>query len=371
MVFLHEKLRFLCAGSGLTISFLIFSLLHEKLVKTEYVEYSFNNNTSNNSNNNVESHKENFYYFQTLLAILCLLNSIIGGVLHQVFDEKPDTTSPFLYFSDSIVNVLTTLCSSYALKWVSYPVQIIAKCASPIPTLVLSVLIGKCHYKWQKYLFTVLLVAGVSTFMYDSTKLQKGLKDSLWYGEILLAVSLLMDGLCGGIQDRIRHTSGPPPFAMMSKINGYSSVLVIIGAFSVNEVTQFIDFCSRFPHVLINIGILAVVNVIGQSFVYMILTTNGSLSCSFVTTVRKLLSILLSVIFFNHSIEFYQWIGLAVTFSVLFLDTIYSDYGDGIEEEKLEKPPIEVISNDNQGYIKEIVVIPIDSHLNAVGKGLN
>lgn len=286
--------------------------------------------------------------------------------LHKVFEEKKDTTALSLYVSNSVVYVITTLCSSYALTWVSYPVQIIAKCASPIPTIVLSVLIGKCSYKWHKYVFTLLLVAGVSLFMYDSTKLQKGLKDSLWYGEILLAISLLMDGLCGGIQDRIRHTSGPPPFAMMSKTNSYASIFVVIGAVSVNEVTPFVSFISRFPHVLYNIGLLAVVNVIGQSFVYIILTTNGSLSCSFVTTVRKLFSILLSVIFFNHKIEVYQWVGLAVTFGVLFLDTIYSDNGN--ESEKSQIPGDEEKSHDNPAYIKE-TVIPIESHTVAYSCG--
>lgn len=208
--------------------------------------------------------------------------------------------------------------------------------------------------------------------MYDSTKLGNGLTDSLWYGEILLAVSLLMDGLCGGIQDRIRHTSGPPPFAMMSKINAYSSILVIIGAFSVNEVTQCIEFINKFPHVLYNITLLAVVNVIGQIFVYIILTTNGSLSCSFVTTVRKLFSILLSVIFFNHYIEVYQWIGMGVTFGVLFLDTLYDDNGNEMEEEKhTQTPRIDDMTHDNPAYIKEIV-IPIESHsVNNNGKSLS
>lgn len=293
------------------------------------------------------------------------------AALHKVFEEKTDTTPLPLYLSNSLVYVLTTLCSSYALKWVSYPIQIIAKCASPIPTLVLSVLIGKCSYKWHKYVFTLLLVGGVSLFMFDSTKLQKGLTDSLWYGEILLAISLLMDGLCGGIQDRIRHTSGPPPYAMMSKTNTYATIFVIIGAVSVNEVTQFVSFIGRFPHVLYNIGLLAVVNVIGQSFVYCILTTNGSLSCSFVTTVRKLFSILLSVIFFDHNIEVHQWVGLGVTFGVLFLDTIYSDNGN--EKEKSQITNDEEKSHDNSAYSIKEVVIPIESHsvVNSRGKSLS
>lgn len=291
-------------------------------------------------------------------------------MLQKAFEEKEDTTSMTLYLSNSLAYVLTTLTSSYALKWVSYPVQIIAKCASPIPTLVLSVLIGKCSYRWHKYVFTVLLVAGVSLFMYDSSKLQKGLKESLWYGEILLAVSLLMDGLCGGIQDRIRHTSNPPPFALMCQTNLYAAMFVIVGALCVNEVTEFLSFVNRYPHVLYTIGLLTVANVIGQCFVYVILTTSGALACSYVTTVRKLFSILLSVIFFEHKIFVYQWVGLAVTFGVLFLDTIYSDSnGDDLKLSQDDTTTFQNESHDNPTFIKE-VVIPIESHTNC-GKSLS
>lgn len=69
MVFLHPKIRFLCASLGLTISFIIFSLLHEKLVKTEYSPVVIRD---------APPHKEHFYYFQTLLAVLCLVSSLVG-----------------------------------------------------------------------------------------------------------------------------------------------------------------------------------------------------------------------------------------------------------------------------------------------------
>ncbi|XP_063704768.1 solute carrier family 35 member B1 homolog isoform X2 [Culicoides brevitarsis] len=347
MVFLHPKVRFLCASLGLTISFIIFSLLHEKLVKTEY--------SSQLDVRDASPHKEHFYYFQTLLAVLCLVSAIVARVLHKVLGEKTDTTSVPLYLSNSFFYVLATLCSSYSLKWVSYPVQIVAKCASPIPTLVLCVLIGKCRYRWHKYVFT------------------KGLQESLWYGEILLAVSLLMDGLCGGIQDRIRHTSEPPTFAMMSQINLYSAIFVIIGATSMNELSEFLSFVNRHPHVLYNIAVLTIMNVIGQIFVYAILTTNGSLACSYATTVRKLFSILLSVILFRHVIQWYQWVGLAVTFGVLFLDTVYSD-NDDLDDGKLSHASQETISttttfqkesHENPAFIKD-VVIPIESPLHTV-----
>lgn len=86
-----------------------------------------------------------------------------------------------------------------ALKWVAYPVQVVAKSAKPIPTIILTALIGKRTYTWKKYMFVVLIVVGVALFIYEDRG-GKGLKEKLWYGELLLLVSLILDGLCGGLE---------------------------------------------------------------------------------------------------------------------------------------------------------------------------
>lgn len=86
-----------------------------------------------------------------------------------------------------------------ALKWVAYPVQVVAKSAKPIPTIILTALIGNRKYTWKKYLFVLLIVIGVALFIYEDRN-DKGMKEKVWYGELLLLASLILDGLCGGFE---------------------------------------------------------------------------------------------------------------------------------------------------------------------------
>ncbi len=56
--------------------------------------------------------------------------------------------------------------SNKALMWVSYPTQVVGKSCKPIPVMVLGVLLGRKRYPALKYLFILLIVAGVALFMY-------------------------------------------------------------------------------------------------------------------------------------------------------------------------------------------------------------
>lgn len=89
--------------------------------------------------------------------------------------------------------------SNMALQWVAYPTQVVAKAAKPIPVLLLGVLLGRKNYALKKYFFIFLIVTGVVCFMYKEGKTNQA-QESFGIGEILLFLSLSMDGLTGAIQ---------------------------------------------------------------------------------------------------------------------------------------------------------------------------
>lgn len=79
--------------------------------------------------------------------------------------------------------------------------QVVGKAAKPIPVMILGVLIGRKVYPLQKYLFVFLIVMGVVLFMYkDQSKKTSTESMVLGIGELLLFLSLTMDGLTGAVQ---------------------------------------------------------------------------------------------------------------------------------------------------------------------------
>lgn len=80
----------------------------------------------------------------------------------------------------------------------------VGKAAKPIPVLVLGVLIGRKSYPLKKYLFILLIVIGVVLFMYkDQGSSSSGENAAFGIGQLLLILSLTMDGLTGAVQVRI------------------------------------------------------------------------------------------------------------------------------------------------------------------------
>ena len=117
---------------------------------------------------------------------------------------EKDTTRSSYYAMCSLTYLAAMVTSNKALSWVNYPTQVIGKSCKPIPVMVLGVLVGRKRYPLLKYLFILMIVAGVAMFMYkDGSK--KGAQEGeglIGVGEILLLVSLTCDGLTGAVQVR-------------------------------------------------------------------------------------------------------------------------------------------------------------------------
>lgn len=69
--------------------------------------------------------------------------------------------------------------------------------------MVLGVLLGRKSYPLKKYLFISLIVIGVILFMFKENKGGTGYESQAFgIGELLLFLSLTMDGLTGAVQVR-------------------------------------------------------------------------------------------------------------------------------------------------------------------------
>lgn len=190
--------------------------------------------------------------------------------------------------------------------------------------MLLGVLIGRKSYSIQRYCFVFLIVVGVVLFMMKDGKAGAVANDQLaGIGEILLILSLSMDGLTGAIQERMRAAYSPTAKHMMLSMNGWSSVLVGIALVFSGEIFEFIGFASRYPHVLYQLGLLAITGSLGQLFIFIMVASFGPLSCSIVTTTRKFFTVLFSVIFLGNPLSSKQWFGAVLVFVGLFADAVF------------------------------------------------
>lgn len=235
--------------------------------------------------------------------------------------QKEDKTPKLYYVSSALTYLLAMVTSNMALQWVPYPTQVVGKSAKPIPVMILGVLIGNKRYDLKKYVCILMIVIGVALFMYKDGKVNSSVnEESIGLGELLLFLSLSMDGLTGAIQDRMRAATSPSGKHMMLGMNGWSTIMVAIALLGTGEFIEFLAFAAKYPYLWINLGMLALTGALGQLFIFMMVSAFGPLSCSVVTTTRKFFTVLCSVVLFGNVLVVRQWYGAILVFAGLFAD---------------------------------------------------
>lgn len=247
--------------------------------------------------------------------------------------------------------------SSWALKFVAYPMQVIAKSSKPISVMMVGLFICK-RYTIQRYFFVLLIVIGVVMFKLFESKEGKRVKvndDSAWFdaankeqiiGMALLVLSLFMDGVLGAIQDRMRALYSPTSRQMMLSMSFFGFVFSTFLALGKGELVAVYEFAQQHPNVIWHLFTLGIAAACGQFFIFAMVSSFGSLACSVTTTVRKFFSVVFSIIFFGNPSTLLQWISAIIVFSALLLDTFF---GKGKQKpENHETEDIEIGETDQK-----------------------
>jgi solute carrier family 35 (UDP-galactose transporter), member B1 len=218
------------------------------------------------------------------------------------------------------------VCGNMALRWISYPTQVIAKSSKPIPVMILGVFLAHKRYTIQKYLFVLMIVVGVVLFIYDGDKAGKA-KDkeeaNSHLGLLFIGLSLLADGVLGGIEDRMREKTKPTALNFMFKINAFTAMFLIVGTIATGEMKEFIEFATKYPDLYTKIALAALSGSMGQIFIFMMISEFGPLPCSITTTLRKFFTVIISVIFMGNPLSLQQSIATAIVFAALFADALW------------------------------------------------
>ncbi|XP_071520565.1 solute carrier family 35 member B1 [Panulirus ornatus] len=303
-----HRAKFLIYAAGIFFLYFYYGVLQETITRTKYGE-----------------EKEKFTYSLALVFFQCIVNAIYAKIMGKfVLDQGEDSTRRLYYASCALTYLLAMVSSNMALQWVSYPTQVVGKSCKPIPVMVLGVVLGRKSYTWKKYVFIFLIVVGVAMFIYKDSKASPAAgSTSLGLGEILLLLSLTMDGLTGAVQERMIAESKTKSGHMMLNMNLFSIGYLAIALLVTGELFSFAAFVQRYPDVITKMLIFSICSALGQFFIFLMVSDFGPLPCSVVTTTRKFFTVLGSVILFGNKLSPRQWAGTAFVFSGLTLDAAY------------------------------------------------
>ncbi|XP_019637760.1 PREDICTED: solute carrier family 35 member B1-like [Branchiostoma belcheri] len=304
---LSERTRLLTCFFGIFTCYFYYGIIQEKITRGTYGE-----------------DKDKFRYVQSLVFIQCIVNAAFAKMMcYFAAPGVKDTTPNWLYGICATTYMGAMLASNQALQHVNYPTQVLGKSCKPIPVLILGVLLARKRYPLAKYLFVLLIVAGVAIFVYKDNVQAKADDHVFGWGEILLLASLTMDGLTGVSQEKMRGEHQTNSHHMMYNMNFWSIGILAVCIGVTGEVFSFLKFLEKYPYVLGNMFIFSLTSALGQLFIFVTVTNFGPLTCSIITTTRKFFTILASVIIFQNPMLPRQWLGVLLVFSGLAGDSYF------------------------------------------------
>lgn len=189
-----QKQKFFLYAAGIFITYFYFGIIQEKITRGRYSYETVEENRT------ITVKNEKFTYSLIIVFVQCVINFIVAKIAAFLWHQGEDKTHRLYYASMSLTYLLAMICSNMALQWVSYPTQVVGKSAKPIPVMILGVLLGRKSYALRKYIFVFMIVFGIILFMLKDKKSAASDESSLGLGELLLCLSLIMDGLTGAIQ---------------------------------------------------------------------------------------------------------------------------------------------------------------------------
>ena len=169
---LPREVQLLIASAGIFMSFSFFAIKQEDVYKRAYGG-------------------EYFAYTFFALVIERGINALVALVGMMALGKSGLRIPHLDIFNSGVSQVVAMAASNEALRYVSYPTQVLGKSCKMVPVMAGGIVLGGKTYSTIEYLQVLMITMGVVVFNFGGKKKAGGSADSP-YGLALIAFSLLM-----------------------------------------------------------------------------------------------------------------------------------------------------------------------------------
>ena len=310
VLFSPKALKVLGCVVGVVGSLVVYGILQERIMTRPYGE---------GVDEEIFSYSVFLVLNNRLLAVCaasCILRAIRGNV-------RP-VAPIYSYAVVSASNVVATTCQYEALKYVSFPVQTLGKCAKMIPVMIWGALINQRRYDVGDVAVAACITLGCTIFgLYGdvTNKYAKGDKNTSMYGVALMLGYLGFDGFTSTFQDKLFKGYQMETYNQMVWVNLCSATLSLFWLVSDSSLAEAFKFIERHPSVMMDVVVLSTAAMLGQLCILYTIREFGALLFATIMTTRQFISILLSCIIFMHPLTLPQWGGTCMVFGALYYNS--------------------------------------------------
>merc|ERR1712048_169607 len=222
------------------------------------------------------------------------------------------------YLAISFSNVYASACQYEALKYVSFPVQMLGKSFKMMPVMVWGMAVSGKSFSVTDWMIAFAVTGGVVEFLMTGPISSHGDGGNSSYGLMLLAGFLALDGFTSTFQEKLFKEHTTSKYNQMLYINLGSCVISSFTLVASGRLSSALGFTMAHPGFLHDGMMLSASAVAGQWFIYSQVKGFGALVFAATMNVRQVVSILISYAKYGHSITMLQIVGLCVIFGALF-----------------------------------------------------
>eukprot|EP00727_Mastigamoeba_balamuthi_P009845 m51a1_g5483 hypothetical protein (371) ;mRNA; f:313744-315177 len=245
---------------------------------------------------------------------------------------------------------LSLWCANRAMLYLDYPTQTLFKSCKPLPVFLMGLLCFRHGYSIKRGIPVLFVTVGLCGFMYLKVVSEKGTFSKSgpgWKGTAFVCCALSLDGVTGYLQDLIckgfytdSHKRSIAPWHLMLFVNLFSASYALAVEVVTGELIPTAVFVVSHGSLLTYIVAFALTSALGQLFVYYLVSAYDSLTCSIVTTLRKFLTIVLSIFWFGHMILPLQWAFIFTVFAGIGIEVFLSNAnGSGAAKSSMSPAP--------------------------------
>lgn len=261
--------------------------------------------------------------------------------------SAPDGTPPFRYSYCATSNILSSVCQYEALKYVSFPTQVLAKSCKMVPVMCMGYAVSRRSYAPLDWLVALAVTCGVLAFKRSEAGGRPGAggaghagAEPELLGYALIAGYMAFDSFTSNWQEALfKKYPAVTPLQMMRQVNLFSATFTAVGLLLTSEAFTMPAFLARHPDCAMHIAAMSLCSAVGQLFIFFTIKQFGALVFATINTVRTLFSVVLSFFVFGHAINSGEAMGIASVFAALGFQVVAKWRRRASSAPEAAKPP--------------------------------
>lgn len=303
----RQMVKLLTCAAGLQASYLTWGVLQERVMTRSYGALQATGEPG-----------ERFKDSQFLVFMNRILALTVSGLWCLLFKQPRHGAPMYKYSFASLSNIMSSWCQYEALKFISFPTQVLAKASKVIPVMLMGKLVSKKSYEYWEYLTAVLISLGVSMFLLSSSNNKHPSTVTTFSGVVILAGYIVFDSFTSNWQDNLfKHKMSS--VQMMFGVNLFSCLFTVGSLLEQGALFESLAFMTRHSDFAFHAVLLSVCSACGQLFIFYTIGQFGAAVFTIIMTLRQAFAILLSCFLYGHAVSLVGGFGVFIVFLALFL----------------------------------------------------